>query len=134
MSAPVNRAATVSGIVRTARAETYVYGSNDCFFLGLKVIDALNGTSHVKTYSGAYRTLKGAQRALRKRGHTSIVTLYAGLLPQIPWGRARIGDLAVVDVDGVEHVGVHGGQAWMSITESGPVTWPLHMAKAAFKV
>jgi hypothetical protein len=130
----MNRAAVVSEIIKTARAEPYAYGVNDCFFLGLKVIDALQGTSHVKTYAGAYKTLKGAQRALRKRKHTSLVTFYAELVKPIAWGRAALGDLAVVEIDGAEHVAVHGGQAWMSITEGGPVTWPLHMAKAAFKV
>ena len=92
----MNRSALVSGIIRTARAEAYAYGVNDCFFLGLKVIDGLQGTSHIKSFAGSYRTLTGAHRALRKRGHETIVTLYAELLPIIPWGRARIGDLAVV--------------------------------------
>lgn len=130
----MTRFAIVSGIIKTARDESYAYGVNDCFFLGLKVIDALQGTEHVKTYAGAYSTLRGAQKALRKRKHKSLVTFYAELVPVIPWGRAQIGDLAVVEIDGAEHIGVHGGQAWMSITEAGPVTWPLHLAKCAFKV
>lgn len=130
----MNRSALVSGIIRTALAEAYAYGVNDCFFLGLKVIDGLQGTSHIKSFAGSYRTLTGAHRALRKRGHETIVTLYAELLPIIPWGHARIGDLAVVDIDGAEHVAVHGGQAWMSITEDGPRSWPLHLAKSAFRV
>lgn len=130
----MNRSALVSGIIRTARTEVYAYGVNDCFFLGLKVIDALQGTAHVETYAGAYETLKGAQKALRKRKHTSLVTFFAGLLPVIQWGHARIGDLAIVDIDGAEHVAIHGGQAWMSITEAGPRSWPLHLSKCAFRV
>lgn len=128
------RSSTVAGIVKTARSEPYAYGVNDCFFLGLRVIDALQGTSHAKAFSGSYRTLVGAHKALRKRGHKSVVTLLEGLVESIPWGRACIGDLAVVEVDGAEHVAVHGGQSWLSITEAGPRSWPLHLAKRAFKV
>ncbi len=130
----MNRAQIVSGLVKTARKEPYAYGVNDCFFLGLKVIDALQGTSHVKAFSGAYTTLLGANRALRKRGHKSIVTLYSEMVEPIAWGQSCIGDLAVVEVDGAEHVAVNGGQAWHSITEAGPRSWPLHLAKCAFKV
>ena len=130
----MNRFDIVSGIIEKARAEPYAYGVNDCFFLGLKVIDALQGTGHAKTYSGSYKTLIGAQKALRKRKHKTLVTFFAAMLEPAAWGSARIGDVAVIDIDGAEHVGVHGGQAWMSITENGPVNWPLHFAKQAFKV
>ncbi|MCY0146142.1 hypothetical protein OEG84_25040 [Hoeflea sp. G2-23] len=130
----MNRAQIVSNIIKTARKEPYAYGVNDCFFLGLKVIDALQGTSHVKAFSGSYKTLRGAHRAMRKRGHGSVVTLYDEMLSEIPWGQSRIGDLAVVLLDDGEHVGVNGGQAWHSITEAGPRSWPLHLAMCAFKV
>lgn len=130
----MTRSATVARIIKTARDDPYAYGGNDCFFLGLRVIDTLQGTSHAKAFAGSYRTLRGAHKALRKRGHTSVVTLLAELVPDIPWGRAQIGDLAVVDVDGAEHVAVHGGQSWMSITEAGPRSWALSAAKSAFKV
>lgn len=130
----MTRSSTVAGIIKAARAAPYAYGANDCFFLGMRVIDTLQGTGHAKAFSGAYRTLRGAHKALRKRGHKTIVTLLAELVPGIPWGRAEIGDIAVVEVDGAEHVAVHGGQAWMSITEAGPRSWPLSAAKCAFKV
>ncbi|WP_425087764.1 DUF6950 family protein [Stappia sp.] len=130
----MTRSATVAAIIKTARVEPYAYGTNDCFFLGLRVIDALQGTRHAKAFAGSYRTVIGAHKALRKRGHTSIVTLFAELVSETPWGQARIGDLAVVEVDGAEHVAVHGGQSWMSITEAGPRSWPLSAAKSAFKV
>jgi len=130
----MNRVSLVSSLIRRARIEPYSPGQNDCFFLGLRIIDAVKGTAHVKAFSGSYKTLTGAHKALRKRGHKSVVALMSELLPVIPWGSATIGDLTVVEVDGVEHVGVHGGQAWHSITAAGPRSWPLNLAKAAFKV
>ncbi|WP_422371351.1 DUF6950 family protein [Hoeflea sp.] len=130
----MNRATVVSEIIKAARAEPYAYGINDCFFLGLKVIDALQGTSHVDAYTGSYSTLKGAQKALRKHDHTSLITFLSELGEPVAWGRSRIGDIAIVEVDGAEHVGIHGGQSWHSITEAGPAAWPLHFAKRAFRV
>lgn len=130
----MSRVRIVTDIITAARAEPYAYGSNDCFFLGLKVIDALQGTGHVHAFAGSYTTLLGANRTLRRRGHKSVVTLYAELVEPIAWGSARIGDVAVVDSAGVEHVAVHGGQSWLSITAEGPMSWPLEAAKQAFGV
>lgn len=130
----MTRFEVVSNVLQTAISEPYKYGSNDCFFLGLKTIDALTGTQWVKHYSGAYKTLLGANRALRRRGHASLVDLYRELVLPIAWGRSRIGDVAVIEVGGVEHIAVHGGQSWHSITEAGHIVWPLDHAKQAFEV
>lgn len=129
-----DRATITARILREARSRPYVPGFNDCFFLGLRQIDWIQGTEHEAAHKGAYTTIKGANRALRRRGHTTLVTYFAGLVEPISWGAARIGDLAIVEVDGAEHVGLHGGLGWQSITDAGPVRWNLAQAKQAFGV
>jgi hypothetical protein len=133
------RAAITARILREAKAAPYAYGVNDCFFLGLRQIDALRRTAYEAAHAGAYSTLSGANRALRRRGHTSLATYFMALGEQdgwgpIAWGSARIGDVAVIEIDGAEHVGIHGGRAWQSITEAGPAHWDLCRAIQAFKV
>jgi len=129
-----SRAEITTRILTEARRAPYAFGVNDCFFMGLRQIDAIQGTAHAEEHKGVYSTLSGAQRALRRRGHKSLVTYYATLLRPIGWGSARIGDLAIVEIDGAEHVGIHGGLGWHSITESGPRRWDLQLAKQAFGV
>lgn len=128
------RAAITARIFKAARSEPYAYGVNDCFFMGLRQIDAIRGTAHEAGHAGAYTTLLGANRALRRKGHRTLVTYLAGFVQEIAWGSARIGDLAVIEIDRAEHVALHGGQGWLSITEGGPVSWPLAQAKQAFGV
>ena len=128
------RAEITTRILAEARAAPYAYGVNDCFFMGLRQIDAIQGTAHAEAHAGAYSTLLGAQRELRRRGHTSLVTYYATLLRPIGWGSARIGDLAIIEAGDGEHVGIHGGLGWHSITEDGPRRWDLQRAKQAFGV
>lgn len=128
------RAAITGQILKEARTRPYVYGVNDCFFLGLRQIDAIQGTAHEVAHRRTYSTLLGANRALRRRGHKTLVTYFAELVEPIAWGAARIGDLAIVEIDGAEHVALHGGLGWQSITEAGPARWDLARAKQAFGV
>lgn len=119
-------------------AKPYKFGvwgkASDCFFTGLAVIDAVKGTEYRKKYSGRYRTLRGAQKALRKEGHKTLVTFFADLLPQIPPAMAKAGDLAIVDVDGAEHVAVCNGLNFMAKIEDGLMICELGDCKAAFEV
>ncbi len=100
----------------------YAYGSADCFHLGCAFADAFNGTDFVGKYRGAYTTLAGAQRALRKRGFASLVDFWSTELGQEPDGAAsaQIGDLVILRLaDGAEHVGVCLGIRFITKTERG---------------
>jgi hypothetical protein len=135
MGAKMTRFETVFALYETARDLPYQPGSNDCFFLGLQIVDALTGTARVKEFKGSYRTLAGAHKALLKRGYESVIPLMETLCEPIGWGSAHVGDLAViVEVNGAEHLAFHGGNGWHSITADGPRSWPLSAAKQAFKV
>ena len=118
----MNRFRIVEATLTRELAKPYAYGSADCFMLGCAVIDALTGSALADKYRAAYRTLAGAQRALRRRGHTSLVSFFAAELGQQPQGgaEARLGDLVILRLaDCAEHVGVCLGSRFVTKTERG---------------
>ncbi|MDX1053553.1 DUF6950 family protein [Sinorhizobium medicae] len=131
----MNRFRIVEATLARELAKPYAYGSADCFMLGCAFVDALTGSSLAGTYRGAYRTLAGAQRALRRRGHTSLVSFFAAELGQQPKGgaEARLGDLVILSLaDGAEHVGVCLGARFVTKTERGRSDHRLADVIAAF--
>ena len=84
--------------------------------------DALHGTSLVGKYSGAYKTLKGAHIALRRRGFANLVDFWSAELGQDPDGAASAHyfDLVILRLaDDAEHVGVCIGNRFTTKTERG---------------
>ncbi|MDW9770383.1 hypothetical protein GOC40_00375 [Sinorhizobium meliloti] len=131
----MNRFRIVEATLTRELAKPYAYGSADCFMLGCAFIDALAGSGTADKYRGAYRTLAGAQRALRRRGHTSLVSFFAAELGQEPKGgaEARLGDLVILRLsDGAEHVGVCLGARFVTKTERGRSDQGLADVIAAF--
>ncbi|MEM1375867.1 MAG: hypothetical protein AAGG69_00615 [Pseudomonadota bacterium] len=132
----MSRFDVVCKLLDEGRAADYAYGRNDCFMLGMRVIDALRGTEFEVRYRGRYRTLRGAKTALRKEGHTSIVGLLRDILDAEPigFGSAVVGDVAVCEREGREHMTVFGGNAWHAISAEGDLAFTHADVKAAFKV
>jgi hypothetical protein len=131
----MNRFRMVEATLARELAKPYAYGSADCFMLGCTFIDALTGSATADKYRGAYRTLAGAQRALRRRGHTSLVSFFATELQQEPTGgaEARLGDLVILRLsDGAEHVGICLGARFVTKTERGRSDHGLADVIAAF--
>ncbi|WP_457812094.1 DUF6950 family protein [Sinorhizobium meliloti] len=131
----MNRFRIVEATLARELAKPYAYGTGDCFLLGCAFIDALTGSAVADKYGGAYRTLAGAQRALRRRGHTSLVSFFAAELGQQPKGgaEARLGDLVILRLaDGAEHVGVCLGARFVTKTERGRSDHGLADVIAAF--
>lgn len=119
-------------------AKPYGYGwseeASDCFFCGCAVADALDpALGLVERYRGAYSTLAGAQRALLRRGHRSLATLFAEHLTPVAPAMARLGDLAVLSWDGAEHVGICLGTRFVAKTERGRVDRGIGDVVAAFR-
>ncbi|PSS59844.1 hypothetical protein C6558_36080 [Ensifer sp. NM-2] len=118
----MNRFRIVEATLTRELSTPYAYGPADCFHLGCAMADALHGTSLVEKFHGAYRTLSGAQRALRRRGFSSLVDFFAAELGQEPAGgaSARFGDLVILRLaDGAEHVGICLGLRFITKTERG---------------
>lgn len=129
------RVVVVADVAGKAMLQPYDPGDQDCFFLLLDVIDAVRGTNYRARFAGRYTTLAGAQRALRKEGHSSLVGLLEDLLQApMPAGLAEIGDGAVCEIDGLEHAAFWNGSGWSSRTADGPRIFTHADVKAAFKV
>lgn len=130
----MSRFLIVRDVLRKELDGEYVFGSGDCFFMGAAVVDALTGSSLVADHRGSYRTLKGAQRALKKLGYSSLVEYFSERLESKPPALAVVGDIAILDLDGSEHVAVCVGPAFVTKTAEGAQTHPLASCKAAFGV
>lgn len=133
----MNRFRIVEATLSEELEKPYAYGSADCFFLGCAMIDALTGSEHVKKYAGSYDSLLGAQKALRRRKHKSLVTFFSSLLGQEPVGaaQARMGDIAVLVLpDGAEHVAICVGLRFTTKTPEGRQDFGLPEVVAAFQI
>ncbi len=131
----MNRFRIVEATLARELAKPYDYGSADCFMLGCAFVDTLTGSALADKYRSAYRTLAGAQRALRRRGHASLVSFFTAELGQEPKGgaEARLGDLVILRLsDGAEHVGVCLGVRFVTKTERGQSDHGLADVIAAF--
>lgn len=133
----MNRFRIVEATLNAELAKPYAYGTADCFFMGCAMIDALTGAETAKKYIGSYKTLAGAQKALRRRKHKSLVTFFAAELEQEPKGaaEARFGDLVVLRLaDGAEHVGICIGVRFVTKTPDGRQDYGLWEVIAAFHI
>lgn len=130
----MTRFETAMPVIEAELAKPYAYGEADCFFFGCRIADAFDPERKmVKTYSGSYKTLLGAQRALRKRGYSSLVDLFAAHLTQCGAAKAQDGDIAILQLSDGEHVGVRIGGRFVTKTEHGPSYHDLSAVKAAFR-
>lgn len=115
-------------------AKPYDYGRADCFLLGIAMIDALTGSDLRSRYEGAYSTLLGAQRALRRRGHETLADLFATHLEPVAPAMAQLGDLAILRLADGEHVGICVGSRFVTKTEQGRSYHTLADCSAAFRI
>lgn len=136
----MNRFRIVEATLAREFATPYAYGDleqSDCFMMGCALRDALEGTQMARKYAGAYRTLAGAQRALRKRGFKSLIDFWTIELGRPPVGaaEARFGDLVILRLaDGAEHVGACVGTRFATKTENGRRDYGLSDVVAAFHI
>lgn len=133
----MNRFRIVETVLKVELAKPYAYGQSDCLFMGLAMADALHGSILSEKYRGKYKTLRGAQKFIRKIGHTSLVDAFAAELDQEPKGgaEARLGDIAILLLeDGAEHVAICIGTRFVTKTEYGRQDYDLSKVIAAFHI
>lgn len=136
----MNRFRVVKAALARELATPYAYGDperSDCFMMGCALVDELEGRSLVETYAGAYKTLAGAQRALRKRGFSSLTDFWTAELgrPPVAPAEAQFGDLAILKLsDGAEHVAVCLGTRFRTKTPNGASDHALAEVTAAFHI
>lgn len=122
-------------VIEAELAKPYAYGGADCFVFGCRIADAFDKRRQmVKTYAGTYRTLMGAQKALRKRGFNDLADLFAKHLePYDGASSAQFGDLVILQLADGEHVGVCVGARFLTKTAHGLSFHDLSAVKAAFR-
>ncbi len=126
----------VSAVIAAEMAKPYSHWPHaDCFFFGCRMVDALDPPLGVEAaYTGSYKTLAGAQRALRRRGHKSLSDLFAAHLAPCAPAQARVGDIVVLQLENAEHVGVCVGTKFITKTSRGQSFHDMADCKAAFRV
>lgn len=131
-----NRFEVVSAVIASEMAKPYSHDPHaDCFFFGCRMVDALDPSQALEAeYTGSYKTLAGAQRALRRRGHKSLVDLFAAHLEACAPAQARVGDLGIIQLPDGEHVGVCVGMKFITKTPRGREFFDIAACKAAFRV
>lgn len=133
----VDRTALVLSIIESEMSKPYAYGRSDCFSLACRLVDGLTGSDHFKTYGSNYKTLKGAQWALRKQGHKSLVEFWTEHLTPVPPAMAQTGDLAILHFDGEkrgqQHCAICVGR-FVTKINTGQKQFPLSAVIAAFRV
>jgi len=130
-----DRFAIVAATVQAEFAKPYVYGEADCFFLGLRMVDALDPSLRlVEHYAATYATLLGANKALRKRGFKTLADLFASHLEPCVPAEARLGDIVILQLGKMQHVGICLGNRFVTKTDAGRSDHLLGDVIAAFRV
>jgi hypothetical protein len=129
----MSRFETVDATLKAELEKPYAFGIADCFFLGIAMLDALSGSDNRGKFGKAYRTMAGAQRALRRRGHTSLVQLFETLAEPCAPAAARLGDIVILQLGPHEHVGICLGSRFITKTDKGASYHALADCIAAFR-
>lgn len=120
-----------------ARTREFAWGDFDCCqFAGLAV-EAQTGSNPIADARGRYGTAVGAQRVLRNSFGGSLRSGWTQVLGEpIPPALAQRGDVVLVEVDGVEAIGVVDltGERVAVLTLDGLEYVTLSAALAAWRV
>lgn len=130
-----DRFAIIAATIEAEFAKPYVYGEADCFFLGCRMADALDQSLGLAAhYAETYSTLLGANKALRKRGFKTLADLFASHLEGCAPAEAQLGDIVILQLGKMQHVGVCLGNRFVTKTDAGRSDHLLGDVIAAFRV
>lgn len=136
MGAEMSRFEIMTPVLQAELDKPYVFGESDCFFLGCQMADAYDPSREMTfSYWRSYRTLAGAQRALRKRGHKSLTSFFEQHLERVSPAQAQVGDIVVILIENGEHVGICLGASGRFVTKTadGPSYHRMADCIAAFR-
>lgn len=110
-------------------------GTHDCALFAAGAVHAMTGVDHAEGFRGAYASLAGGLRRVRKAGYIDHVDMVAALYPEIrPAILAQVGDIAVVEGEGGPSLGIVGGPRVFVLRPAGLVTLDLTTIQRAFRV
>lgn len=110
-------------------------GQHDCALFAAGAVKAMTGENLAKSWQGKYRSLKRGKELLKERGFEDHIALAASFFEEVPALMAQVGDIAVIEEDGEQALGVvQGAYIWVVRAESGLGRVFLSQAKRAFRV
>lgn len=110
-----------------------VPGKHDCALEAAAAVRAMTGKDFSRGFRG-YKTFAGGVRKLRDKGFHDHVALAGSIFDEVHWSKARVGDLAVIDTDEGDALGVVIGDKISVFGPGGRGTVPLDQATKSFKV
>lgn len=109
-------------------------GMHDCALFSAGAVAAMTGTDYAADWRGRYTTLLGGSRVLRRAGFADHIALAAAHLEEIAPAFAAPGDLAVINYDLGQVLGVVQGEGVYVLTLDRLGLLPLADAARAFRV
>lgn len=119
--------------IERARFLPFQWGVHDCCLFAADVVQALTGVDHAAELRGIYRTLRTAERILKKRGGVRQIATDA-LGPEISPLMAQRGDVVLLPTEYGEALAVCIGAYCVAPGEDGLQSRPLADAITAWRV
>jgi len=129
-----DRLKALRAYVQQAARMPFRPGHHDCALFAAGAVAAMTGRDYAADLRGQYRTIEDGKALLQEQGFGDHVALAASLFAEIPPLMAQIGDLAVVEEDGEQALGVVQGACIYVLRLDGLGTRPLTAATKAFRV
>lgn len=106
----------------------------DCALFTAGAVKAMTGTDLADAFQGQYRSLKAGFKALSTAGYASLSDFLEAHFVRVPMSFAQVGDIAFMDVEGQDALGIVQGE-WIYIRSAdGLANLPLTAASGAFRV
>lgn len=138
MVAPIPRLpdwrARFSSFITDCRGQPFERGVHDCALYMADGVFAQTGVDIAADFRGRYKTLGGADRALKKYGAGDLESTVAVLLPEIDPVRARLGDVVIFDQPEGLTCGFRLTSIVSAVTPAGLGEFGLDLVTRAFKV
>jgi len=123
----------LSAYISECKRSSFEPGKLDCALFAAGAVKAMTGKDLAKGYRG-YKSLHGGFRKLREKGFADHIELAAAHLEECGPAFARAGDLAVVDGDDGEAIGIVQGRFVYVMTPGGVGLVSRSKIKKAFRV
>lgn len=130
---PKWRASLCAFLSSVSRAE-YKPGQHDCALFAAGAIQAMTGEDLAAEFRGQYQSIGDGYALLREKGFDGPVEFAAAHFEEIEPLFAQVGDLAVVDGDDSDALGIVQGSQVYVLRLDGPGRVDLTDVKRAFRV
>lgn len=121
--------------IKANRETPFVWGETDCCLTIANIVKDYTGNDFAKEFRGHYSTAIGSLRALKKYGKGSIKdtldSKYEPITNKLIAGR---GDIALVETDAGESLGIVFGEVVWAMSVSGLVDLPKSAIVHAWRV